>query len=149
MQKLILSLIILVSFSQISNAAALFNKKGIILDHSVTKEKVVFIPFYNRNVIIWKSRMDLINSNKIAFAVRIPCYLCYTYSYMNPAEISTVQEYVSDVVLSDDYKNYVAPKPIMVNAKQTISSEKYFVTFDDVDLSTATLNWNFKYSFWQ
>lgn len=149
MKKILVSLILLVSFIQVSTSAALYNKDGIVLDHSVTKQKVVFIPFYNRNVIIWKSKIDLINSNKIAIAVRIPCYLCYAYSYMNPAEISTVQDYISDLTLADEYKNYVAPKPVMVNAKQTISSEKYFATFDDIDLRTAILNWDFQYSFWQ
>ena len=137
------------SFNQTLNASALFNKDGIILDHTITKQKVVFVPFYNRNVIVWKSKVDLINSTKIAIAIRIPCYLSFDYSYLNPAEISTVQESISDYTLSDVYKNYVAPKPVMVNAKQTISSEKYFVTFEDVDLRTATFNWDFKYSFWQ
>ncbi|MFN8284452.1 MAG: hypothetical protein U0U67_14620 [Chitinophagales bacterium] len=149
MKKSFFSLIILLSFIQTLNASSLYEKDGIILEHFVTKEKTIFIPFYNRNVIIWKSKMDLINTNKIAIAVRIPCYLSYTYSYLNPAEISTIQDYVSDFTLSDVYKNYVAPKPVMVNAKQTITSEKYFATFDDIDLRSAVLTWNFKYSFWQ
>ena len=79
MKKLLFSLIILVSFNQTLNASALFNKDGIILDHTITKQKVVFVPFYNRNVIVWKSKVDLINSTKIAIAIRIPCYLSFDY----------------------------------------------------------------------
>lgn len=74
--------------------------------------------------------------------------MCYTYAYLNPAEIATVQNYVPEYTLSDVYKNYVAAKPIMVNAKQTIVSERYFATMDNVDLRTATVNWDLKFSFW-
>ena len=63
-------------------------------------------------------------------------------------EISSVQKHVPELILSDAYKNYVAEKPRMVKAKQIITSEKYFATLDNVDLRTATMNWDFKFSFW-
>ena len=100
---------VIISFQKIS-ATAFYN----------VKEKVLFIDALKQNVIIWKSVFELNNNNKKSIAIRIPCYLCYTYAYLNPSEISTVQSYVPEYTLSDVYKNFVATKPIMVNAKQTI-----------------------------
>jgi hypothetical protein len=148
MKSLIFSIFfVIISFQKIS-ATAFYNENGVKLNHSVVKEKVLFIDALKQNVIIWKSVFELNNNNKKAIAIRIPCYLCYSYAYLNPAEISTVQSYVPEYTLSDVYKNYVAAKPIMVNAKQTIISERYFATMDNVDLRTATVNWDFKFSFW-
>jgi len=39
-------------------------------------------------------------------------------------------------------------KPQMLNAKNKILSEKFFATFDNVDLRSATMDWKFKFSFW-
>lgn len=138
---------VLISIQKIS-ATAFYNENGVKLDHSLTKEKTIYVESLQRNVIIWHSKFELNNNNKKAIAIRIPCYLCYVYSYLNPTEISIVQNEVPDITLSNVYKNYVAPKPTMVNAKQTIVSERYFATMDDVDLRTATVNWDFKFSFW-
>ena len=149
MKNILVTLLIAVSSIKTISAIPLYNDNGIKLNHSLIKEKTIFVPDLNRNIVIWKSTFELTNNNKKSIAIRIPCYLCYVYAYLNPAEISTVQSYVPDVKLSDVYKNYVAEKPKMVNAKQTIVSEKYFATMDDVDLRTATLNWDFKYSFWR
>jgi hypothetical protein len=146
-KKLVLLLFAICSFS-VMMATALYNENGVKLNHSLVKEKSLYVDDFKRTVVIWKSTFELNNNNKKSIAIRIPCYLCYTYSYLNPAEISLVQNYVPEYILSDVYKNYVAKKPIMVNAKQTIISERYFATMDDVDLRTATLNWDFKFSFW-
>jgi len=148
MQKLIFSLIIQVICLISLQATPLYYENGVKLNHFLVKEKTVYVSDLNRNVVIWKSTFELTNNNKKAIAIRIPCYLVYDYAYLNPAEISTVQNYVPDFPLSDVYKNYVAEKPKMLNAKQTIISEKYFATLDNVDLRTANLNWNFKFSFW-
>lgn len=148
MKHFILSLFFILILIARINAVPFYNQDGIKLNHSVTKEKVLYIEALKRNVIIWHSRFELNNNNKKAIAIRIPCYLCYTYSYLNPAEIAMIQNEVPEFQLSDVYKNYVAKKPIMVNSKQTIISERYFVTLDDVDLRTATVNYDFKYSFW-
>lgn len=149
MKKIIFFLLLFIVLISTSSAVQLYSNEGVKLNHTLTKEKVVFIPSMNKNIIIWKSSFELTNGSKKAIAIRIPCYLCYAYAYLNPAEISTVQNYVANMTLSDVYKNYVAEKPQMVNAKQTIVSEKYFATFDNVDLRTATMNWDFKFSFWK
>lgn len=146
--KPLFSLLLSAFFCISVKAAPLYNQDGIKLNHTLTKEQTIFIPSMNRNVVIWKSSFELTNDSKKAIAVRIPCYLCYVYAYLNPAEISSVQNYVPNVKLSDAYKNYVAEKPQMLNAKKTILSEKYFATLDNVDLRTATMNWDFKFSFW-
>lgn len=148
MKKFIFLLFSLVISYHNLSALTFYNESGIKLDHSLVKQKTIYVASLKRNVIIWKSVFELNNNNKKAIAIRIPCYLSYTYAYLNPAEISTVQTYVPDIKLSDVYKNYVAQKPIMVNSKQTIISEKYFATMDNVDLRTATVNWDFKFSFW-
>lgn len=148
MKRLIfLFLFVIISFHNLS-ALTFYNESGIKLDHILEKEKTIYISSMNHNIIIWKSTFELTNNNKKAIAIRIPCYLRYMYAYLNPAEISIVQNFVPEYNLSDVYKNYVADKPIMVNSKQTIVSEKYFATIDNVDLRTATINWDFKYSFW-
>ena len=148
MKHLTLSLLFIALFTTNLRATPLYNQDGVKLNHTLTKAKVVYIPSMKKNIVIWKSTFELKNDSKKAIAVRIPCYLCYVYAYLNPSEISSVQDYVSDVTLSDAYKNYVAPKPQMLNAKQTIISEKYFATLDNVDLRTATMNWDFKFNFW-
>lgn len=144
---LCLSLFIITLFYNLS-ASTFYNASGVKLDHILVKEKVIYIPAMNRNIIIWKSTLELVNNSKKSIAIRIPCYLNYAYSYLNPAEISTVQKYVPEYTLSDVYKNYVVNKPIMLKAKKSIISEKYFATIDNVDLRTAILNWDFKFSFW-
>ena len=149
MTQITWSLLFIAIFTKFSIAAPLYNQDGIKLNHTLIKKEVVFVPAMNKDIVIWKSTFELVNSSKKAIAVRIPCYLCYAYSYLSPLEISTVQNYVSDITLSDVYKNYVTEKPQMVNAKQTITSEKYFATLDNVDLRTATMNWDFKFSFWK
>lgn len=148
MKKLIgLFLILFVQLSN-TNAQTFYNESGIRLDHYLKKEKTIYVSSMKRNVIIWKSIFELKNSNKKAIAIRIPCYLRYSYAYLNPAEINMIQNYVPEYILSDVYKNYLTKKPIMVKAKQTIVSEKYFATIDDIDLRTATVNCDFKFSFW-
>ena len=149
MKKTIFFLLLFIVLQTTSLAVQLYSNEGVKLNHTLTKEKVIFIPSMNKNIIIWKSTFELSNGSKKAIAVRIPCYLCYAYAYLNPMEISTVQGYVSNMTLSDVYKNYVAEKPQMLNAKQTIVSQKYFATLDNVDLRTATMNWDFKFSFWK
>jgi len=148
MKNLLFSIFLILVSTQIIFASSFYNENGVKLDHILAKEKTFFIPNLNRNVVIWKSTFELTNNSKKSIAIRIPCYLRYAYSYLNPAEISTVQDYVPEFKLSDVYKNYVSEKPIMVDAKKTIISERYFATMDDVDLRTATVNWDFKYSFW-
>lgn len=148
MQKSLFSLFLLIATIQISSATAFYDQDGVKLDHSLIKEQTIYVSSLKRNVVIWKSTFELTNNNKKSIAIRIPCYLSYAYAYLNPTEISTVQNYVPDVELSDVYKNYVAEKPKMLNAKETIISEKYFATMDDVDLRTAILKWDFKFSFW-
>lgn len=148
MKKLTLFLAVLLVIHFSSSAVQLYSNEGVKLNHTLTKQKTVYVPSMNKNIVIWKSTFELSNDSKKAIAVRIPCYLCYAYAYLSPMEISSVQKYVPELKLSDAYKNYVAEKPRMVNAKQTITSEKYFATLDDVDLRTATMNWDFKFSFW-
>lgn len=148
MKSIFFSLLMVLFATQKISAVPFYNQNGIKLNHYIEKEKVVYIEALKRNVIIWHSKFELNNNNKKAIAIRIPCYLCYTYSFLNPSEISLVQNEVPEYVLSDVYKNYVAKKPIMVNSKQTIISERYFATLEDVDLKTATVNFDFKFSFW-
>lgn len=148
MKKLTLFLSVFIVFISSVSAVQLYSNEGVNLNHKVTKEKTVYVPSMNRNIIIWKSTFELDNTSKKAIAVRIPCYLCYVYAYLSPMEISSVQKHVPELILSDAYKNYVAEKPRMVKAKQIITSEKYFATLDNVDLRTATMNWDFKFSFW-
>ncbi|MFN8260326.1 MAG: hypothetical protein U0X41_05220 [Chitinophagales bacterium] len=148
MKKITLFLTVLLAFSVSTFSAQLYSNDGVKLNHFLTKQKVVYIPSMSKNIIIWKSTFELANDSKKAIAVRIPCYLYFAYAYLNPMEISAVQKYVPEIELSDVYKNYVADKPRMLNAKQIIVSEKFFATLDNVDLRTATMNWDFKFSFW-
>ena len=145
--KIFLLLLMPVLFSVNAFAAQLYKNDGVKLNHILVKQEVVFVPSMSKNIIIWKSTFELSNNNKKAIAVRIPCYLYYAYTYLTPMEISTVQQYVPGIELSDVYKNYVAEKPRMLNARETIISEKYFATLDNIDLRTATMNWDFKFSF--
>ncbi len=149
MKKTLFFTLFLVCILHIAKATQLYNNEGVVLDHTITKQQTLFVAALNRNVVIWKSVVSLTNSNKKSIAVRMPCYLCYAYAYLNPFEISTVQEQVSNITISDVYKNYATPKPAMLAAKKTISNEEYFATFDDVDLRTAIMNWDIKYSFWE
>jgi hypothetical protein len=148
MKKITLFILVIIVCNIAVSAAQLFNDNGVKLNHTVIKETEVFVHAMNKNVIIWKSTFELTNDSKKAIAIRIPCYLTYAYAYLNPAEISMVQKYVPEFKLSDAYKNYVAEKPRMVNAKHRIISEKYFATIDNVDLRSATMNWDFKFNFW-
>lgn len=148
MKRIFFVLLLLVISSHSLLANIFYNENGVKLDHLLEKEKTIYVASMNKNIIIWKSTFELTNNSKKAIAIRIPCYLRYMYAYLNPAEISTVQNFVPEFTLSDVYKNYVAEKPIMVNSKQSIISEKYFATIDNVDLRTATVNWDFKFSFW-
>jgi hypothetical protein len=147
MRKYILFLLAVMVCNTVVSAAQLYNDEGVKLNHIVIKEKAVFVHAMNKNVIIWKSTFELTNDSKKAIAIRIPCYLTYAYAYLNPTEISMVQKYVPEFKLSDAYKNYVAEKPRMVNAKHSIISEKYFATIDNFDLRSATMNWDFKFNF--
>lgn len=149
MKKNLFSLLFVFFILKSSSATYLYNQGGIKLNHILFKEKAVYIPSLSSNVIIWKSTFELLNESKKAIAVRIPCYLFYVYAYLNPAEISTVQSFVPEYSLSDDYKNFVAEKPQMLYAKHSLISQKYFVTMDNVDLQNATMNLNFKFSFWE
>ncbi|HRB93334.1 MAG TPA: hypothetical protein PLT17_08010, partial [Chitinophagales bacterium] len=108
----------------------------------------VYVPSLKHNIVIWKSTFELENNSKKSIAIRIPCYLNFAYSYLNPAEIQQVQKLVNDIEISDAYKNYISEKPQMLNAKNKILSEKFFATFDNVDLRSATMDWKFKFSFW-
>lgn len=137
-----------VSLNNDLKAAPLYNQDGVKLNHFVSKYKTIYVESLQKNVVIWKSTFELSNESKKSIAVRVPCYLTYVYAYLNPFEISTVQSQVPNVTISQEYKNFVAPKPRMLNAKTSIVSEKYFATLDNVDLSAATINWNFKFAFW-
>lgn len=129
-------------------ATPLYNQDGVKLNHFISKYKTIYVESLKKNVVIWKSTFELANESKKSIAVRVPCYLSYVYAYLNPFEISTVQQELPNIPISDVYKNFVAPKPRMLNAKSRISSEKYFATLDNVDLNAATVNWNFKFAFW-
>jgi len=144
---LIITFLSCVSYTTLS-AAPLYNQDGIRLNHAVTKYETIYSNNLKRNVVIWKSTFELINDNKKSIAVRVPCYLSYAYSYLNPYEISTIQQQIPEIQISNVYKNFVAVRPRMLNAKSTIISEKYFATLDNVDLRTAVINWDFKFSFW-
>ncbi len=129
-------------------ASALFSQDGVKLNHTISKQQSVYIASYGKNIIIWKSTFELVNDSKKAIALRIPCYLFFAYSYLNPSEIQYIQKFVPNYTLSEVYKNYISEKPKMLNAKSTIVSERYFATFDNVDLRTAVTDWKFKFSFW-
>lgn len=144
-----ISIILLVVILSIQvHATVLFNKDEVKLNHTITKYQTVYVPSLKHNIVIWKSTFELENNSKKSIAIRIPCYLNFAYSYLNPAEIQQVQKLVNDIEISDAYKNYISEKPQMLNAKNKILSEKFFATFDNVDLRSATMDWKFKFSFW-
>ncbi len=144
-----ISIILLVVILSIQvHATVLFNKDDVKLNHTITKYQTVYVPSLKHNIVIWKSTFELENNSKKSIAIRIPCYLNFAYSYLNPAEIQQVQKLVNDIEISDAYKNYISEKPQMLNAKNKILSEKFFATFDNVDLRSATMDWKFKFSFW-
>ncbi|HQV78434.1 MAG TPA: hypothetical protein PLJ42_05535 [Chitinophagales bacterium] len=146
--KFISTILLVVILSIQVHATVLFNKDDVKLNHTITKYQTVYVPSLKHNIVIWKSTFELENNSKKSIAIRIPCYLNFAYSYLNPAEIQQVQKLVNDIEISDAYKNYISEKPQMLNAKNKILSEKFFATFDNVDLRSATMDWKFKFSFW-
>lgn len=146
--KFISTILLVVILSIQVHATVLFNKDEVKLNHTITKYQTVYVPSLKHNIVIWKSTFELENNSKKSIAIRIPCYLNFAYSYLNPAEIQQVQKLVNDIEISDAYKNYISEKPQMLNAKNKILSEKFFATFDNVDLRSATMDWKFKFSFW-
>lgn len=146
--KFISTILLVVILSIQVHATVLFNKDDVKLNHIITEYQTVYVPSLKHNIVIWKSTFELENNSKKSIAIRIPCYLNFAYSYLNPAEIQQVQKLVNDIEISDAYKNYISEKPQMLNAKNKILSEKFFATFDNVDLRSATMDWKFKFSFW-
>jgi hypothetical protein len=128
-------------------AATVFSQDGIKLNYQVSKTKTVFIPGLKKKVIIWKSEIELFNTNNRPVAVTAPCCLYYAYSYLFPAEIAAVQSYMPEMKISDLYKAYATTKPTMLNPKQKVSNQQYFATFENVNLNDATYNLEVKYSF--
>lgn len=128
-------------------ASAIYSTDGIKLNHTVVKESVQYVTPLKRNVVLWKSTLTVSNTTKQDVAMRIPCYLYFVYSYLNPAEINTAQKFFTGYKIETVFKNYVLPKPVMLPTKQSVSNVTYFVAFDDVDLSSATTGHKIQFSF--
>lgn len=128
-------------------AATVFSQDGIRLNYFLKKEQVTYVPALKKNVIIWRSSIELINSNNRPVAVTGPCCLYYAFAYLFPAEIDAVQNYLPDHQISDLYKAYATPKSTMLQAKQKVSNVQYFATYEDVNLHDATYNLEVKYTF--
>jgi hypothetical protein len=146
-KKVILYFSLLFLTVGISRSATVYSQDGIRLNYSVEKKKVVFVPALKKKVIIWRSTIELVNSNNRPVSVTAPCCLYYAYCYLFPSEISAVREFVPNFQISDLYKAYATPKPTILKAKQKVSNEQYFATYEDVNLNDATYNLEVKYSF--
>ena len=147
MKKIILYLALALLTSNAMLANTVFSKDGIKLSYDIEKVKTVFVPSLNKKVIIWKSIIELANTNNKPVAVTSPCCLYYAFCFLFPNEISAVQSTVPDIKISDIYKTFATPKPTMLHAKQKVTNERYFATYEDVDLHDATYNLEVKYSF--
>ena len=145
MQKLILYFVFALFFHN-GKAATVFSQDGIKLNYEVQKEKVIFVPALKKKVVIWKAKLELVNSNKKPVAVTAPCCLYYAFSYLFPNEISAVQDHVTGYSISDAYKTYATQKPTVLKPKQKVLNEKYFATYEDVNLNDATFNLEVKYA---
>lgn len=127
-------------------SATVFSQDGIRLNYDLDKVKTVYVPALKKKVTVWRSTIQLVNSNNRPVAVTSPCCLYYAFAYLFPNEIAAVQSYLPEYKIADLYKTYATPKPTMLQAKEKLSNEQYFATYEDVDLHNATYNLEVKYS---
>lgn len=135
----------LISFAY--SASPVIKREGIIFRQQITRVTKINIPELNRDVVIWRSLVELKNTSNDDVAVNRPSYFGYYYAYLNPMQIEIVQQAVPQYILATAYKNYVVEKVKMLEANQSLVSEKYYATFDNIDLNNEIAAWDMSYIF--
>jgi len=128
-------------------ASPVIKREGIIFRQQITRVTKINIPELNREVVIWRSLVELKNTSNDDVAVNRPSYFGYYYAYLNPMQIEIVQQAVPQYILATAYKNYVVEKVKMLEANQSLLSEKYYATFDNIDLNNEIAAWDMSYIF--
>lgn len=132
------------NFAKTKNTA-LYNKNGVMVFHTISKVSSFYCNVLNREVIIWKSVVELKNNNSSQLVLQSPCKLKYLYCYMNPSEIERAQSCYGENKLSDIYKNFATTKPTCLKPKETVVNEIYFSTFEDINLRTEFADIDLQY----
>ncbi len=131
--------------SLVYSASPIVKKDGVVFRQQINRVQTITVPELNRDVVIWRSVVELKNTSNIDIAINRPSYFGFYYAYLNPTQIEIVQNKVPQFILSPVYKNYVVNTVKMVEANQSLVSEKYYATFDDVDLNSEISAWDMNY----
>lgn len=145
MKKLTTFFVFISFVIQLEASAPIYNKDGLQLSQTLTKVSTVFNHVLNRNVVIWKSIFEIKNTSTEAFSLEKPVYLKFNRSYLTQTELTTIRDNGYGYNIAANYRNIATNAKTIISPNQVISSEKYFVTFDDVDLSKEQYSWDLQY----
>jgi len=115
------------------------------LTQNTIKEKIVFCNALNRNIIVWKSIVTIKNTTQEAVNILRPVYLKFSRGFLTNSELTIIRNQNIGYNVTQNYKNILTNSNQILMANQLLTSEKYFVTFDDIDLSREQYSWDLQY----
>ena len=145
MKKLFTFLSFLTTVLVLNATTPLYTKDGIELSQSISKEKTIFCTALNKNIIVWKSTVTIKNTTPQAVNLLKPVYIKYNRSFLSNTEIAAIRTQNIGFDFSQNYKNNLTNATSVLSANQTLTNQKYFVTFEDIDLSKEGYFWDLQY----
>ncbi len=145
MKKLFAFLLFINTVIVLNATTPLYNKDGVELTQSITKEKTIFCSALNKNIVVWKSIVTIKNTTAQAIQLLKPVYLKYNRGYLTNAEMSAVRIQNIGYDFSQTFKNNLTNATSVLTANKIITNQKFFVTFEDIDLSKEAYTWDLQY----
>lgn len=145
MKKLSFLFLLITITIQLKATTPIYNKDGIELTQNTIKEKIVFCNALNRNIIVWKSIVTIKNTTQEAVNILRPVYLKFSRGFLTNSELTIIRNQNIGYNVTQNYKNILTNSNQILMANQLLTSEKYFVTFDDIDLSREQYSWDLQY----
>lgn len=137
--------LLLISLFQLKATSPIYNKDGLQLTQTITKVTTVYCTALNKNVVVWKSAVEIKNTSAEALNLQKPVYVKFNRSYVSAVELNAIRNQGIGYNISTQYRNIVVNEATILNANQIINSEKYYVTFESIDLSKEQYTWDLQY----
>ncbi len=145
MKKLFAFFSFLTTVLVLNATTPLYTRDGIELSQSITKEKTIFCSALNKNIIFWKSIVTIKNTTPQAVNLLKPVYLKYNRGFLTNSEMSAIRLQNIGYDFSQTYRNNLTSATSVLTANQTLTNQKYFVTYENIDLSKEGYIWDLQY----
>ncbi len=124
----------------------LYNKDGIQLTQQITKVSTVYNTALQKNVVVWRATVVLTNTSNDAVNLNKPVFVKFNRGYVSSQDLEAIRNQGVGYNVSSNYKNNITNAALVLEPNESKSSEKYFVTFDNVDLNKEQYSWDLQYA---